>query len=91
MKSSSLWMSISGGLGFGCFLIANFTHLFRSSSKIAAVLQLAINLFVFIAWSYSFFTSDGLKKFIAFFGIVVPIVMATITIRRILLKKNPPR
>lgn len=85
MKHSTFWMSLSGGMGLAFFLIANFTQLFVGANQIAAVIQLAINAFVFVVWTKAFTHSTGRKKFVAFFGIVVPIIMASITVYRVLM------
>ncbi|QQG50328.1 MAG: hypothetical protein HZB70_01995 [Candidatus Berkelbacteria bacterium] len=84
MKNSTFWMILSGSMGFAFFLIANFSHVFQGANQIAAVIQLAINVFVFVVYWRAYFHSNGLKKFIAFFGIVFPVVMASITIYRVL-------
>lgn len=78
-------MTVSGILGFTFFIVANFTRFFQGSDLIAGILQLAVNAFVFATWLKGYLDSSGLKKFIAFFGVVVPFVMATITIWRVLL------
>ncbi len=80
-----LWMTISGTTGLLFFLIANFTDLFTGSSILAGCLQLCVNAFVFVVWTKGFLESRGLKRFIAFFGVVVPIIMASITIWRVLI------
>ena len=78
-------MAVSGITGFLFFIIANFTNLFVGSSLLAAGLQLCINTFVFIVWTKGFAQSNGFKKFVAFFGVVVPVIMASITIWRVIL------
>jgi hypothetical protein len=78
-------MLISGITGFSFFLTANFTNLFTGSAMIAGCLQLAVNGFVFIVWSKAFMHSSGLKKFVAFWGTVVPVVMGSITLWRVFL------
>jgi len=85
MKNSNLWMTVSGLMGLAFFLIANFTNLFQGSSVIAGVLQLVVNVFVVSVWAKAFAHSTGLKKFVAFFGIVVPFFTASITIFRVFL------
>ncbi len=85
MKHYKLWMAISGTTGFSFFLIANFTNLLLGLSVVAGVLQLAVNLFVFVVWLKIFANSSGLLKFVAFWGVVVPLLMASITIYRVLL------
>jgi len=85
MRRNSLWMMISGITGFTFFLIANFTNLFIGSAVMAGGIQLFVNAFVFIVWSKAFKQSSGLKKFNAFWGIIVPVIMASITLWRVLL------
>jgi hypothetical protein len=77
-------MIISGFTGFSFFLIANFTHLFTGSSVLAGCLQLCVNAFVFIVWQKAFRQSIGFKKFVAFVGTVVPVIMASTTLVRVL-------
>jgi hypothetical protein len=78
-------MAISGLTGFSFFLVANFTSLFSGASVVAGCLQLCVNAFVFIVWTRAFRESSGLRKFVAFFGVVVPVVMASVTIWRVLI------
>lgn len=77
-------MIVSGITGITFFLIANFTNLFVGSSVLAGCLQLCVNAFVFVVWKRAFSQSWGFKKFVAFFGVVVPVVMALTTILRVL-------
>lgn len=76
-------MTISGLCGFLFFLVANFTNFFSGLSIFAGCLQLSINVFVFIVWRKAFLQSQGFKKVIALFGVVVPIVMASTTLVRV--------
>ncbi len=85
MDKNSKWMAISGFAGLSLFLIANFTNLFAGSSVLAGCLQLAVNAFVFFVWTKAFMQSSGFKKFVAFFGVIVPVMMAGITIFRVLI------
>jgi len=82
---NSRWMLVSGLTGFTFFLIANFTNFFAGLNMLAGWLQLCVNAFVFLVWKKAFLQSCGFKKFVAFFGVVVPVVMASITIWRVLL------
>jgi hypothetical protein len=84
MKKNSFWMAVSGTTGLLFFVIANFTHLV-GADVLAGCLQLAVNTFVFITWLGGFRTSTGLNKFIAFWGVAVPVIMASITIVRVLI------
>ncbi len=85
LKRDSGWMLISGIIGFSFFLISNFTQLFTGSAVIAGFCQLAINTFVFIVWGRIFLRSSGFKKLVAFIGTVFPIIMASITLWRVLI------
>ncbi len=85
MNRNSFWMTVSGITGFGFFLIANFTSVFVELSVVAGFCQLAVNTFVFVIWSKAFRQSSGFKKFVAFFGVIVPLIMASVTVWRVLL------
>jgi hypothetical protein len=78
-------MFLSGLVGFSFFLIANFTNLFTGLNILSGCLQLVVNAFVFWVWLGAFTTSHGLTRFIAFWGVVFPFIMGTITIIRVLL------
>ncbi len=78
------WMAMSGVIGFAFFLIANFTNIFQGLNILAGLLQLCINAFVFLAWGRAFLDRIGFGKVFASFGVVVPVIMAGITIYRVL-------
>lgn len=84
MNKDTKWMVVSGIAGFSFFLFANFTNLFKGSSLIAACLQINVNAFVFIVWIKVFSQSRGIKKFISFFGVITPVIMAAISIVRVI-------
>ncbi|MCL5666677.1 MAG: hypothetical protein M1383_02805 [Patescibacteria group bacterium] len=85
MEHQTLWMVISGITGFSFFLIANFTRFFAGSSVTAGVLQVGVNAFVFAVWREAFLASAGFWKFVAFWGVAIPLVMASVTLCRVLL------
>jgi hypothetical protein len=78
-------MTISGIAGLVFFLVANFTSLFAGASVLAGSLQLCVNAFVFIVWTRAFRRSGGFKKFIASFGVFMPILTASVTLWRVLI------
>lgn len=84
MKNNSRWMLISGMMGVSFFITANFTSIFQGSSVLAGILQIAVNAFVFIVWAKAFGETKGFKKFLAFFGVIGPVITAGITIWRVL-------
>jgi len=79
------WRIISGIVGFGFFIIANFSNIFLGLNVLAGSIQLIVNAFVFIAWIKAYPRCYGFEKFVTFMGVVFPPVMATITIWRVLL------
>jgi len=85
MNKDTGWMIASGVVGFLFFLIANFTNFFAGASVLAGCLQLCVNAFVFVVWARAFMRSHGFKKFVAFFGVIVPVGMAGVTLWRILI------
>lgn len=79
------WMVLSGAVGLGLFLIANLTTFMESMNVLAGMLQLGANGFVFWAWGRAFLRAKSFKKIVAGTGAIVPLIMATITIVRVLL------
>lgn len=85
MKKYSLWMGVSGALGFSFFLVANFTSIFLGLNLIAGLVQVALNVFVFTTWFRGYRSCPpGFKKLVAFVGTVIPLVMMSITIIRVI-------
>ncbi len=85
MQKTSVRMAISGLLGFAFFLIANFSMVFADLHVIAGLIQIAINVFVFVVWLHGYRTSVGFKKFVAAIGVAMPVIMTSITLVRVLL------
>ena len=82
-------MILSGLTGFTCFVVIHFTKLLKNPSW-AAALQLSANAFVFVSWSSAGLAATGFAKLFAFGGAIVPIVMATITIRKLVRRRPQP-
>ncbi len=83
--NTRVWMVLSGAIGLGAFVIANFTDLFAGSSVLAGSVQFVANAFVFVVWSHAYLVSRGLQKVVAGIGALVPLVMAGITLIRVFL------
>jgi len=83
-KHSKLMMT-AGSISFLFFIISNFTDFFVGSRVLAGVIQLCINAFVIMVCKNALPHSRGIKKLFAFYGIVVPITLAVITICRVLI------
>lgn len=78
-------MGISGALGLVFFVIANFTKMLYGFDILVGCIQVTINVFVFLTWRQGFRQCTGFGKFVACIGTVVPVIMATVTIIRVLL------
>ncbi|HEY1074665.1 MAG TPA: hypothetical protein VGE59_03135 [Patescibacteria group bacterium] len=85
-NQTKVWMAISGACGFTFFCIANFTHLLHGLTLLAAGIQLAINTFVFFSWKRGYQEAQRpLQKLVALTGTIFPVVMASITICRVII------
>lgn len=84
MKSHRMWMRISGFFGLLTFFIANFTAL-NNFNIICGCVQIIVNIFVFVCWLKAYKNERRFIKFIAFWGVVIPPIMAIFTFINILL------
>lgn len=78
-------MAVSAATGFAFFLIANLTDVFIGLNIVSGLIQIAINAVVFVTWLRGYRTSVGPERFLALFGIVVPPVLAGITLYRVVI------
>lgn len=78
-------MAISGLSGLAFFLIANLAHVFHGMNVLAGCIQLSINAFVFLSWRRGYQHEVGFAKFVALVGTIVPCIMASITLVRVIL------
>lgn len=86
MKTNSKkWRVISGIAGLTFFIIANFTNIFAGLNVLAGFLQIMVNVFVFACWAKAYPRCRGFERFVTFIGVIVPPIMAGITIWRVLL------
>lgn len=83
MNNHKKWMAISAVTGLAFFLIANFTHLFTGLNVLSGMIQIAINTFVFITWLHGFRISQAIARYVAFFGVMAPPILAGITLYRV--------
>ena len=87
MSNNVFWMIVSGATGFTCFVLIHFTKWLRNPVK-AAYLQISANTFVFLSWGSAFLAMEGLAKALALCGTIVPVIMASITIYRVFVRKS---
>lgn len=85
IKRNDLLMVISGMLAILFFLGANFYSEISESRVLYGSIQIVINIFVFVTWWKGFQESTGFKKFVAGWGVVVPVVLASVTLYRVIL------
>lgn len=85
MSRVKFWMVVSGFFAFSFFLIANITSIFLELNVIAGCIQVVLNIFVFSTWLRGYRISTGFKKFVIGIGVVMPIIMMSITIIRVLI------
>lgn len=85
MSNNRRWMTISAATGLAFFLFANVTHVFMGWNVVPGLIQIAINMFVFVTWLRGYRASHGRERFIAFFGIIVPPILAGITVYRVII------
>lgn len=83
-KHSKLMMT-AGLASFLFFLISNFTDFFIGSRVLAGLIQLSLNSFVIVVCKNALPQSKGVKKFFAFYGIIVPVTLAVMTIWRVMI------
>ena len=79
------WMAISAVTGLAFFLIANLTNLFLGLNVVSGLIQIAINIFVFVTWLHGYRGSHGRARFLAFFGVIAPPILAGITLYRVII------
>ena len=79
------WMAISAVTGLVFFFVANFTSFFAGLNLVSGLIQIAINVFVFVTWLRGYRASHGRERIIAFFGVVAPPILAGITLYRVII------
>lgn len=84
IEQKDLWMKLSGAAGLSVFILIHM-KVFGSCTWAAAVTQLCVNAFVFTVGMKVFPSSTGRRRFLAFFWVFVPPIMAGITVYRVFL------
>jgi hypothetical protein len=78
-------MAISAATGLAFFLIANLTDFFVGLNIVSGLIQIVINIFVFVTWLRGYRDSHGRARFLAFFGVFAPPILAGITLYRVII------
>jgi uncharacterized membrane protein len=85
VKTARILMVVSGLMGATFFILANIAHLFVGLNLLAGIIQICINAFVFLSWKRGYETHTGKAKTVALIGTIVPCIMASITLIRVIL------
>lgn len=86
------WMIVSGAVGFAFFLTCNFyLKQVVEWRTLTALGQIAANTFVFVTWRRGYLQATGRLRTFCLIGATVPVMMATITVCRVLIPLLPGR
>lgn len=84
MRNNRRWMAISAVTGLAFFLFANFTGFLVGLNVVSGLIQILINIFVFVTWLRGYRASHGRERFVASFGVIAPTILAGITLYRVI-------
>ncbi len=79
------WMAISAVTGLVFFLVANFTDFLIGLNIASGLIQIALNVFVFVTWLHGYRVANGRERIVAFFGVIAPPILAGITLYRVII------
>jgi hypothetical protein len=77
-------MAISAATGLIFFLVANFTDFLVGLNIVSGLIQIALNVFVFVTWLHGYRVARGRERLVAFFGVIAPPILAGITLYRVI-------
>ena len=77
-------MAISAATGLVFFLVANFTDFLVGLNIVSGLIQIALNVFVFVTWLHGYRVARGRERIVAFFGVIAPPILAGITLYRVI-------
>ena len=84
MSNHRRWMAISAATGLVFFLVANFTSFLVGLNIVSGLIQIALNVFVFVTWLHGYRVARGRERIVAFFGVIAPPILAGITLYRVI-------
>lgn len=85
MGSHRRWMAISAATGLVFFLVANCTDFLVGLNIVSGLIQIALNIFVFVTWLHGYRVARGRERLVAFFGVIAPPILAGITLYRVII------
>jgi hypothetical protein len=77
-------MAISAATGLIFFLVANFTDFLVGLNIVSGLIQITLNVFVFVTWLHGYRVARGRERIVAFFGVIAPPILAGITLYRVI-------
>ena len=84
MSSNRRWMAISAATGLAFFLVANFSRYLVGLNIVSGLIQIGLNVFVFVTWLHGFRVARGRERVVAFSGVIAPPILAGITLYRVI-------
>ena len=66
-------------------MVANFTGFLVGLNIVSGLIQIALNVFVFVTWLHGFRVARGREQVMAFFGVIAPPILAGITLYRVII------
>ena len=85
MSNHRRWMAISAATGLVFFLVANFTDFLVGLNIVSGLIQIALNVFVFVTWLHGYRVARGRERVVAFIGVIAPPILAGITLYRVII------
>ncbi len=85
MSNHRRWMAISAATGLVFFLVANFTDFLVGLNIVSGLIQITLNVFVFVTWLHGYRVARGRERIVAFFGVIAPPILAGITLYRVII------
>lgn len=70
MSSHRRWMAISAATGLAFFLVANFSRFLVGLNIVSGLIQIGLNVFVFVTWLHGFRVARGRERVVAFSGVI---------------------
>lgn len=77
-------MAISAATGLAFFLVANFSRYLVGLNIVSGLIQIGLNVFVFVTWLHGFRVARGRERVVAFSGVIAPPILAGITLYRVI-------
>jgi len=77
-------MAISAATGLVFFLVANFSQFLVGLNIVSGLVQIGLNVFVFMTWLHGFSVAHGRERVFAFSGVIAPPILAGITLYRVI-------